>query len=64
MLWGGRETYNDNPLRARAMWQTQIIKLQQTFQKKKGLLLQKKKKEIATICQALETWYVLKKINK
>lgn len=45
MLWGGRETYNDNPLRARAMWQTQIIKLQQTFQeKKKGLLLQKKKK--------------------
>lgn len=33
------------------MWQTQIIKLQQTFQEK-GLLLQKKK-EMATICQAL-----------
>lgn len=60
MLWGGRETYNDNPLRARAMWQTQIIKLQQTFQEK-GLLLQKKK-EMATIYQAL--WNMICAKNK
>lgn len=61
MLWGGRETYNDNPLRARAMWQTQIIKLQQTFQEKKRFTAAKKK-EMATICQAL--WNMICAKNK